>query len=445
MFKAVIRAFLIVCICLQVCVGSADDRACFAARREALMKRIGESVAVLQGAPETRAYTAFRQDNNFYYLTGIEVPNALLLIDGIRHHSILFLPTHDGAVESWEGPRLYPGPEARKSTGFDEVLDRAQFEQELEKRRSDLKSLFIPLSPGEMAASSRDRALRFEQARSNDTWDGRISRQAAFEQNLQSRLKQVIIKDLAPILDEMRRVKDAREIEHLRNAGRIGALGLKEAIRSARPGMFEYQVAAIAEFLFLWNGASGNAFFPIVGSGPNSCLVHYNRNTRKMESGDIAVIDYGPDYRYYGADITRTFPVAGKFSEEQAKIYQIVLDAQKAAIEKIRPGCTFRDLNEIVRKVLDRHAFAGLLNHGVSHYIGMSTHDVGKSERFEPGVVITIEPGVYMPDKNLGVRIEDTVLVTMDGCEILTKDVPKEIAEIEKLMKEKGIAEAIRP
>jgi Xaa-Pro aminopeptidase len=445
MMKAIIRVFLIGCVFLQSGISGPSDHSCFAARREILMKKIGESVAVLQGAPETRAYRAFRQDNNFYYLTGVEVPNALLLIDGIRHRSVLFLPPRDGKQEQWEGARLYPGSEARKITGFDEVLDRSQFEAELEKRRDVLKFLFTPLVPEETAASSRDRALRFEQDRLDDAWDGRISRQTAFGQSIESKLKPVIVKDLSPILDEMRRVKDAQEIERLREAGRIGALGIREAIRSAKPGMFEYQVAATAEFIFLWHGASGNAFFPIVGSGPNSCVVHYSGNGRKMESGDIAVIDFGPDYRYYSSDITRTFPLSGRFTEEQAKVYQIVLDAQKAAIEKIKPGGTFDTLNETVREVLDRKDFAKFLIHGVSHYIGMSTHDVGKSERFEPGVVIAIEPGVYMPGKNLGVRIEDTVLVTRDGCEILTKDVPKEISEIEKLMTEKGAAETIRP
>jgi Xaa-Pro aminopeptidase len=288
-------------------------------------------------------------------------------------------------------------------------------------------------------------ALQHEAARETDPWDGRISRETAFEQNLRSSLgPSVSIKDLSPILDEMRRVKDDQEIQRLRESGHIGALGLKEAIRSAWPNMYEYQIAALAEFVFLWHGASGQAFFPIVGSGPNSCHLHYYRNRRQMESGDIVVFDFGPDYRYYASDITRTFPISGKFSEEQAKVYQIVLDAQKAALEKVRPGATFSVLSEAVNEVLGRFGYEKYLPHGVSHYVGMSTHDVGASEPFEPGVVITVEPGVYMPEKNLGIRIEDTVLVTRDGCEILTREVPKEIPEIERLMTEKGIAEAIK-
>ena len=155
----------------------------------------------------------------------------------------------------------------------------------------------------------------------------------------------------------MRRVKDAQEIERLRDAGRIGALGIKEAIRSARPGMYEYQVAAMAEFVFRWHGASGTAFFPIVGSGPNSCIVALQRECAKNGSrATSSVIDFGPDYQVLRSDITRTFPVSGRFSEEQAKVYQIVLDAQKAAIEKIRPGATIRRSRRKSAEVLDRHA-----------------------------------------------------------------------------------------
>jgi Xaa-Pro aminopeptidase len=409
------------------------------------MKKIDGAVAVLQGAPDTRAYAAFRQDNNFYYLTGVEVPNALLLLDASQRHSILFLPGRNEETERWEGSRLSPGPETRRLTGVDEVLELPQFEAELEKRKNALRILYIPLSPQETSATSRDRALQHDAARQEDPWDGRASRESAFERNLQAKLgPSVSISNLSPLLDAMRRVKDAQEIERLRLAGRIGALGLKEAMRSARPGMYEYQVAALAEFIFSWHGASGPAFYPIVGSGPNSCILHYSRNHRIIAAGEIVVMDFGADYRYYQSDITRTFPISGRFNEEQASLYQVVLEAQKAALEKVRPGSSFDALSEAVKQVLERYGYAKYLTHGVSHYVGMSVHDVGNSEPFEPGVVLTVEPGIYMPDKNLGIRIEDTVLVTKDGFEVLTKTVPKELIEIEKLMSEKGMIEAIK-
>jgi len=416
------------------------DNACFAARRKALMAKIGSAVAVLQGAPDTRAYAAFRQDNNFYYLTGVEVPDALLLLDGSQNRSILFLPDRNRESERWEGSRLLPGMDGRRRTGIDEVLDLDQFGSELEKRAGALRVLYVPFSPQETAATSRDRALEHDSARQRHPWDGRSSRESAFENNLRARLgPSVQIRNLAPLMDGLRRVKDAQEVELLRRAGSIGALGMKEAIRTAKPGMFEYQVAATAEYHFSWHGASGAAFHPMVGSVPNSCIPHYVQNRRRMEAGDFVVFDFGPDYRYYQADITRTFPVSGRFTEEQAKVYRAVLDAQTAALEKVRPGATFEALNEAVQRVLERHGYAQYQKHAVGHYVGMSVHDVGDPTAFEPGVVLAVEPGVYIAERNLGVRIEDTVLVTQNGCEVLTKEVPKEIRDIEALMSEKPL------
>jgi Xaa-Pro aminopeptidase len=204
--------------------------------------------------------------------------------------------------------------------------------------------------------------------------------------------------------------------------------------------MYERQLAATAQFIFTINGADGFSFSPIVGAGKNSCYLHYKSNSKQIESNDIIVMDFGADYRYYASDITRTFPASGKFSPEQRKAYEITLEAQKAAIEKVRPGMSFDDVWSAARSVLYHYGVMDNMPHGVSHYVGMSVHDVGKNERFVPGVVITVEPGIYFPEVGMGVRIEDTVLVTENGCEILTKDAPKEISEIENLMVEKGIA-----
>ncbi len=441
MFRMILMGLLF----LQVVCAWAGDNSFFAARRDALMIKIDGGIAVLQGAPDTRAYAAFRQDNNFYYLTGVEAPDAVLLLDGSKRRSILFLPPRDENTEKWEGPRMYPGPESSRRTGIDEVLDLSQFGAELDKRKSLFRELYTPFSPQEVAATSRDRALQHDLARQNDPWDGRPSRESAFVKHLQAGVgPEIQIRDLSPILDEMRRVKDAQEIKRLREAGRIGALGFREAIRSSRPGNYEYQIAAVAEFIFAWEGASGPAFFPIVGSGPNSCILHYTKNSRRTERGDLVVMDFGPEYLHYQSDISRTFPVSGKFSDEQAEVYRVVLEAQKAALAKVKPGATFSDLSAAAKEVLERSGLAQYLPHGVSHYVGMSTHDVGNTSPFEPGVVITVEPGVYIPEKDLGIRIEDTVLVTGDGCEILSGGVPKEIVDIEKLMSEKGIAESIK-
>ena len=416
-----------------------DDNSYFAARRASLMKKIERGAAVLQGAPETRAYVPFRQSNDFYYLTGVEVPDAAVLIDAASHRSILFLPPRNRQTERWEGPRLFAGEEARKATEFDEVMDVGRLGEEIDRRKGSFKAIYTPLKPEEVAATSRDRALEFEKARERDPWDGRVSRERAFELVLKKRVgDSVKVKDLSPILDAMRRVKDALEIDRLRQSAGIGAAGMREAMRTAKPGLYEYQLAAAAEFTFKWDGAMGYGYFPIVGSGPNSCILHYSRDTRQIESGDIVIMDFGPDYRYYHSDITRTFPASGKFSPEQARIYRIVLEAQKAALGRIRPGSSFDEINEAAREIVARRGYLNNWLHAVIHYVGMSTHDVGGIEPLTPGVVVAVEPGLYFPGKNLGVRIEDTVLVTREGCEVLSRDAPKEIVEIEKLMSEKG-------
>lgn len=432
--RAVIAFSLLFCI-LTV---RADDRSYYAARRQSLMKKIEGSVALLRGAADTRNYMSFRQGNDFYYLTGVEVPGALLLLDAVQHRSILFLSPRDLRLEQSEGPRLVPGEDTRLATGVDQVLDVSKFTEELENRKG--QTFYIPYRAEETAASSRDRASHFDMNQENDPWDGRVTREKAFELALRKKLGNgVSIKDLSPILDAMRLIKDGQEIERLREASRIASAGLKEAIRAVEPGMYEYRLGALAGFVFLWEGASGPAYFPIVGSGPNSCVLHYNANNRKMMAGDIVVMDFAPDYLYYDSDVTRTFPVSGTFTAEQRKVYEVVLEAQKAALAIVRPGATFRDINAAARTVIDRAGYGKNWAHGVSHYIGMATHDVGGFQPLAPGVVLTVEPGIYISEQNLGVRIEDTVLVTKDGYENLSKDVPKEIAEIEKLMAEKTL------
>jgi len=408
---------------------SGSESAFYAARRAALMKKMGGGVSVLAGAPDTRAYAPFRQDNDFYYLTGVETPGAFLVLDAGENRTILFLPPRDRHEEQWEGAR--PAGEDQR---MDAVLDPSRLESELQKRVKGAAELFLRRQPEETAAVSRDRAVQHDAAREASPWDGRISREKALESALRRRLGDgVRVADLSLLLDGLRRVKDSMEIERLREASRIAAAGLRAAISGARAGQFEYQLAALAGFLFRWQGAPGDSYFPIVGSGPNSCIVHYHANTRRIEAGDLVVMDYGPDYRYYQADVTRTFPVSESFSDEQRRVYDVVLQAQKAALAQVRPGATFRDLNRAAREVVDRAGLGKYWLHGVSHYIGMSAHDVGDSSPLEPGVALTVEPGVYIANQALGVRIEDTVLVTRDGFENLSGELPREAADIEKL------------
>jgi len=411
-----------------------DDNAYFLARRRALMDRLEGGVALLAGAPETRAYVGFRQENDFYYLTGVETPGAFLLVDAAERRSVLFVPARDSRREAWEGERLHPGERARAATGIEEVLEVGRLEAELEKRLKPGRMLYLRRQPAETAATSRDRAAQHDAVREASPWDGRPPRERALEAALKRRLGAgLAVGDLSRLLDRMRRVKDALEIARLREAARIGVQGMRAAMTAAAPGRTESQLAALAEFVYRWHGAAGAGYFAIVGSGPNSCIPHYNENARVMAAGDIVVMDAGPEYRYYQSDITRTFPVSAAFSEEQRSVYRVVLAAANAALARVRPGATFHDLDAAARAVIERAGYGGYWMHGVSHYVGMAVHDVGESIPFEPGVVLTVEPGVYIAEKQLGVRIEDTVVVTRDGSDNLTSGAPRALDEVEAL------------
>ena len=253
------------------------------------------------------------------------------------------------------------------------------------------------------------------------------------------------VRNVLPIVASMRAVKDADEIARLRRAVDISVAGHIAAMRAARPGMYEYELEAVLEDGFRRNGADRVGYPSIVGSGPNSTTLHYDVNRRRTQNGDLVVIDAAAEWGQYTADVTRTFPVNGKFTSRQKAIYDLVLGAQQAAFDSVRPGVTLRQLDAIARRYLREHSgtLCGdktcddreIFNHGLGHPIGMDVHDVGFSRPFEPGTVITLEPGIYLRAEGLGVRIEDDVLVTTTGGEWLSAGAPRTTAAIERLMR----------
>jgi Xaa-Pro aminopeptidase len=247
------------------------------------------------------------------------------------------------------------------------------------------------------------------------------------------------LRDVAPSIDAMRAVKTPEEVAVMRRNGKISAEAVRQAMLATQPGVLEYQVEAAAMSVVLKGGAKGAAYAPIVGSGPNSCIWHYDKNSRRIEAGDVVLMDFGADLDHLAMDITRTWPASGRFTEEQKEVYRIVLEVQKACIEAYKPGATPKDVRDHVARVmkakgLDPRGLEGGFGHGV----GLSVHDVPLGGVLKEGMVFAIEPALYYPEKNFGVRIEDTVLITRTGCEVLTADVPKEIGEIEKLMAGRG-------
>jgi len=412
-------------------MGRPVDIAATAARRRALLQRIGRGAALIPAAHERnieRDYVQdndFRQDNTFYYLTELETQDAWLLLTARGPDSletVLFLPPRTPSQERWTGLRLGPDSVAVRLSGITTVLPLDSLDSRLLRIRSAgarAGPVYVPLGP----------ATREERRISDLAFSGGGAD----------------VRNLLPIVDSMRVVKDADEIARLRRAVNISVAGHIAAMRVARPGMYEYELEAALEDGFRRNGADRLGYPSIVGSGPNSTTLHYDVNRRRTENGDLVVIDAAAEWGQYTADVTRTFPVNGKFTPRQKAIYDLVLGAQQAAFDSMRPGITMRELDGVARAYMRAHSgtLCGertcddreFFNHGLGHPIGMDVHDVGFTRPLEPWMVVTLEPGIYLQAEKLGVRIEDDVLVTAKGGEWLSDGAPRTTAAIERVMR----------
>ena len=429
-------------------------------RREAVLKsmreRAGGGVALVPTAAEVPrnrdSLFPFRHDSYFYYLSGFPEPEAVIALiasdEGDRH--VLFCRERNEEREIWDGFRYGPDA-AREIFGFDEAHPIAALDEKLPEIASDRPALFTPLG-------------LFE------PWDRKVTEVL---NEVRARVRTGVsapeeVVDVRTTLDAMRLVKDEHELELMRRACAISSAAHRRAMRAARPGMFEYQVEAELMHEFLREGAQAVAYSSIVASGPNACVLHYRENNRQMNDGDLLLIDAGCEYRGYASDITRTFPVNGQFTGTQKAIYEIVLASQLACIDAVKPGVAFHDYHKVAERVLaqgfiDVGLLSGSLDevlesgryrqfymHRAGHWLGMDVHDAGlyqvhgESMKLVPGMVLTVEPGAYIrpadnvPERfwNIGVRIEDDVLVTADGVENLTASTPKTVADVEAAVKQ---------
>ena len=404
-------------------MGRPIDTATVAARRRALLARIARGVVLLPAAHEReleRDYVQdndFRQNNTFFYFTELEAQDAWLLLvaGGGATETVLFLPPRNPFQERWTGLRLGPDSTAVRLTGIARVLPTDSLDEALASALFRVRGpLYVPL----------DQSTRDEQRLRDFAFAGRD------------------VRNLRPGADSMRLVKDADEVARIRKAIDISVLGHIAAMQAARPGVWEYEIEAALEAEFRRNGADRVGYPSIVGSGPNSTTLHYDVNRRQTRDGDLVVVDAGAEWGQYTADVTRTFPVNGKFTTRQKAIYDLVLATQQAAFDSARPGTTIERLNRIAKEYMRAHSgtLCGVpcdayFIHGLSHWLGMDVHDVGDySTPLKQGMVFTIEPGIYLPQEALGVRIEDDVLVTATGAEWLSAKAPKTTAEIERLM-----------
>jgi Xaa-Pro aminopeptidase len=441
----------------------------FQSRWQTVYARIGNAaVAVVQGAPLTDGFTFPRQYNTFYYLCGIETPGAYLLLDGRTRRTTLYLPKRNEALERAEGKVLSAedADTVRRLTGVDDVLPvEAMTDPDwptgAQPRGSRPIAVFVEQAPAEAAGQSRGELVAAERSRALDPWDGTLSRQRRFVELLRARQPRADVRDLTPVLDDMRAVKSAREIALIRRASQIAGLGLIEAMRSTEPGVTEYQLDAAARYVFLVNDARLEAYRSITASGTDNINnMHYYRNTARLKDGDLVLMDYAPDYRYYVSDIGRVWPVNGTYNAWQRELLQFVLEYHKAVLSRVRPGVTPAQVMDEARNAMDpvfartrfskpiyEQAARRLVDTGggvFSHTVGMAVHDVGSyRDGLKPGHVFSIDPQLRVPEENLYLRYEDTVVVTDTGVENFTQFLPMELDEMEKLVREKGIVQVL--
>ena len=415
----------------------------YSARRQKLLAQIKDGIVVMVGAREEDfgEVGRFRQRNDFMYLTGVQTPAAYLIfvpsevLPGKPQHETVFIPPRNPGHEQWTGVQIGPGPEGERFFGLTEVAPTTDFKDRLNKLLTQPLAADKPLTKIYTLLP---------------TWKGgEISRESRFVETLRQSYPKNPIVDVSPIIAEMRKLKSAAEIELLQKAVDVSIEGHLELARAIKPGAYEYEAQAAMEAAWMRLGAERPGYPSIVGAGINGTILHYNENRKRIEAGDLVVVDAAAEYSYYTADITRTFPASGKFTPRQREVYQLVLDAQRGAEKAFVLGkSSLLDLQRAAKKVMEssplRDKQGKTLDkyfiHGLGHWIGMDVHDVGGYMSLPVGSVFTIEPGIYLPDEGFGVRIEDDYLVTEKGLVKMSAKLPSEPDEIEKLMSTRGQA-----
>lgn len=440
----------------------------FAARRAQVYAAIGpQALAIVQGASGVPGFSVFRQSNEFYYLSGIESPHAYLLLNGRSRATTLYLPHRDEERERSEGKLLSVEDSTliRELTGIERVRSLEHLSSDLvggDLLRPPAMTVFTPLAPMEVGTDSRDELLAGQARAAADPWDGRPSREAHFVRLLSERFPQFQVRDLSPTLDAMRTIKSPAEVAVIRRATQLAGLGIIAAMQSTAPGVTEYQLDAAAKYQFYLNGARGDGYASIIGGGTNAWLGHYFRKTDTLRNGDLVLMDYAPDYRYYTSDVTRIWPVNGHFTPAQAALYAYIVAYRDALFRHIRPGVTADDVLDRaaadMTQWLEGKTFAspahlravreGLRFRGhFQHPVGMAVHDVGRVRGvpLRPGMVFTIDPMIWIPEERLYIRIEDMAVVTETGVENLSAFVPTSIADVERAIAAPGLVQQFPP
>jgi Xaa-Pro aminopeptidase len=395
----------------------AFDASVYRARREKLIKALGGGVAVLYARGEEDR-EGYRQDSDFYYLTGVTEPGAVLVLaPGERtYREFLFLKVRDPDEERWTGERPAIGDSLRKVTGIEKIYRTTSLGAAMVSLLHTSKILYAIQEPGDPDSPETPEMMLY----------GKLS----------SHVPGVEIKDRTELLPAMRSVKEPRELDYMESAIATTISAQRSAARAIHPGVEENWIAGLIDLEFKRGGAVRPGFADIVGSGKNSTVLHYPEHSATIEPGGLVVVDIGSDYGHYSADITRTYPADGRFTPEQRAIYEIVRRAHDACLEMVRPGVYFEDLQRRAEEIIRAAGYRDYFPHGLGHFVGLDVHDAGLYKKpLAPGMVITIEPGIYIPERSLGVRIEDQVLVTTGGHRLLTEALPRDPDGIERMMR----------
>lgn len=423
----------------------------FAARRERMFDSVGsEGYALLQSAPAPRGYVDFRQSNEFFYCCGLETPQSYLLIGGAERKTRLYLPQR-GEAQLSEGAA--PGVEDADLVKEITSADKVYPVEKLSEHLAGAKVVYTPHAPAEVRATTRHHLLWANKMVAQDPWDGQPSREQRFISILRSRFPEMEVRDLTPILDELRSTKSPHEIDVMRRSGWLCALAVRDAMRVTRPGIFEYQLAALANYIYNLNGAKGAGYRPIIAGGENIWHVHYALSNCPLGDGDLVLMDVAPECNYYTSDIGRMWPVNGTYAPWQRELYGYIVEYHKVVLFRIRPGVTpdqvMDEAAEEMRKVWANWEFSkDIYKEGarrtlefrghLSHPVGMAVHDDGGYHHrpLVPGTVFSVDPQMWIPEEHLYIRAEDTVVVTEDGIENLTSGAPLELDDVEAMMRD---------
>jgi Xaa-Pro aminopeptidase len=390
-------------------------------RRRRVLKALKKSAGIIfageGGAP---LLGRWMPDRNFLYLTGIDnEPGAAVMFDPTaedpRRQIVLFLKPLNIEVERWDGYRQQIGPELKEKTGFETLMRAGAI-------------------AGSLTAAGR-RGKKFACLHPFSVYPAAASADLTAFQSVAQRVPGVSIEDQTNLLPSLRAIKSPTELKLMQQAIVATAAGFNSILKHIKPGISERVIADALEFEYRRHGAETLAYNSIVGAGLNGTVLHYMDNNQPINDGDMIVIDSGAAYRGYAADITRTFPANGKFTPDQREVYEVVLKSQLAAIKAVRTGVKMSDVDAAAREVIDKAGFGHAFIHGIGHQLGLEVHDVTPAGPLKPGMVVTIEPGIYLPDQKIGVRIEDDILVTSSGNKNLTAAVPKTVKDVEAAMR----------